>query len=76
MDLVEELLQDADISLKVIFLVRDPRGIKKSRDAMDWCHESACSNVETMCNDLYDDYQNAVVLAKKFPNRIILIRYL
>ena len=75
MTLVEELLQDADISLKVVFLVRDPRGIKNSRNAMDWCSADSCSNVETMCKDLYNDYQDAVDLAKKFPNRIILIRY-
>ena len=75
MTLVKELLQDADLSLKVIFLVRDPRGVMNSRDSMDWCTDEACGNVEVMCRDLMNDTEYATELNKKFPNRILLVRY-
>ena len=76
MDLVEQLLQDVDISLKVIMLVRDPRGIMRSRDNMDWCDKGSCSDVKIMCQDLYADTIHALELGKKYPDRIILIRYI
>ena len=76
MTLVEELLRDADLSLKVIFLVRDPRGVMNSRDSMDWCSDSsACGSVDVMCKDLYSDVRYANELNEKYPNRLLLVRY-
>ena len=76
MTLVEELLRDADLSLKVIFLVRDPRGVMNSRDSMDWCSDSsACGSVDVMCKDLFSDVRYANELNEKYPNRLILVRY-
>lgn len=76
MTLVEELLRDADLSLKVIFLVRDPRGVMNSRDSMDWCSDSsACGSVDVMCKDLFSDVRYANELNEKYPNRLLLVRY-
>ena len=76
MTLVEKLLRDADLSLKVIFLVRDPRGVMHSRDSMDWCSDSsACSSVDVMCKDLFSDVQYANELDEKYPGRLLLVRY-
>ena len=75
MNLVEQLLQDVDISVKVIILVRDPRAIMLSRDTMEWCNKASCADVKLMCQDLYADTIHALELGKKYPDRIILIRY-
>ena len=76
MTLVEELLRDADLSLKVIFLVRDPRGVMNSRDSMDWCSDSsACGSVDVMCKDLFSDVRYANELNEKYPGRLLLVRY-
>ena len=76
MTLVEELLRDADLSLKVIFLVRDPRGVMNSRDSMDWCSDSsACGSVDVMCQDLFSDVRYANELNEKYPGRLLLVRY-
>ena len=76
MTLVEELLRDADLSLKVIFLVRDPRGVMNSRDSMDWCSDSsACGSADVMCKDLFSDVRYANELNEKYPGRLLLVRY-
>lgn len=73
--LTEKLLKDTDINIKVVVLVRDPRGVMKSRSAMSWCEQPQCANTDVVCKDLKDDYQAAVNLRKKFPGRIHLLRY-
>ena len=44
---VEALLNDPDMNLKVILLVRDPRGVYNSRrsgQVTSWCKNAACAD--------------------------------
>ena len=75
MPLVTDLLEDPDLSLKVIVLVRDPRGVMRSRKSMSWCDRPTCSDVSMVCRDLDRDVNETYKLAKKFPDRIMLLRY-
>lgn len=72
---IEELLQQPDLNLKVIVLVRDPRGVMRSRSHMNWCDQPTCANSSRVCEDLDSDIENSWNLGKKYGNRIILIRY-
>lgn len=72
---LDDLLQDLDLSLKVIVLVRDPRGVMRSRNSMSWCDQPTCNDVSSVCRDLNEDVNQAYKLAKLFPGRVLLLRY-
>ena len=72
---LDNLLQDPDLSLKVIVLVRDPRGVMRSRNSMSWCESPVCNDVSKVCRDLNNDVNQAYKLAKQFPGRVLLLRY-
>ena len=72
---IEDLLQEPDLNLKVIVLVRDPRGVMRSRSGMNWCENPVCINTTQVCEDLDNDVEYAWNLGQKYSNRIILIRY-
>jgi hypothetical protein len=67
---------EPSLNLKLILLVRDPRGIMKSREKRDWCETSNfdCMNVSKLCQDLNDDYKTALALAQIIPKQVIVIR--
>ncbi|XP_059093759.1 carbohydrate sulfotransferase 1-like [Tigriopus californicus] len=71
-----ELLADPELpNLKVIVLIRDPRGTMNSRSSMDWCLKDHCANVTKVCDDLDRDLASAYDLRDKYPGRVYLIRY-
>jgi len=72
---VEPLLTDPDLALKIIVLVRDPRGVMRSRSHMNWCDRPTCANSTRVCNDLDSDVASALKLGENYANRILLIRY-
>jgi hypothetical protein len=72
---VEELIQEPDLNLKVIVLVRDPRGVMKSRSAMPWCDQPTCSDIHSVCKNLDSDASAALSIGDKYPKRLLLIRY-
>ncbi|CAL4069358.1 unnamed protein product, partial [Meganyctiphanes norvegica] len=69
------LLKDRDLNLHVIHLVRDPRGVLKSRTRMPWCKSSSCSNLETVCHAINRDAVTSKRLRSEFPNQYLLLRY-
>lgn len=74
----EKLLQDPEMNLKVIVLVRDPRGTYASRhvgQVATWCKAAQCADPSTGCSNLLDDYEDACELEKRFPGRLLLVRY-
>jgi len=73
----EKLLLDPQLgkTLKIVVLVRDPRGVMNSRSSMDWCKLRTCSDPLTVCKDLQSDVLAAFELKKKYPDHIHLIRY-
>ena len=62
--------------IKMIVLVRDPRGVMKSREKIEWCKYPACSDVSNLCQDLNNDLQAAFKIAQSLPNQIFLLRYI
>lgn len=62
--LVEEL------NVRVLLLVRDPRGTMESRKHRDWCPGNKdCEDPARLCQDLISDYEAFQTLSKQFPGR-------
>ena len=59
----EKLFLDPEFgsSLKLVVLVRDPRGVMNSRSSLTWCTNKVCSDPRNMCNNLESD----ILAAKK-----------
>lgn len=74
--LAEALLEDKGLNVKVILLVRDPRGTMQSRRHRDWCPGAPdCDQSSYLCADLVADYSAAIRLKKLYPSRFRVIRY-
>ncbi|CAG9110393.1 unnamed protein product [Plutella xylostella] len=75
--LIEDILQDKDFSnLKVVLLVRDPRGVLSSRQARPWCRAwPDCWDPTLLCGDMASDYVALTRLQGKFPNRLTAVRF-
>lgn len=72
------LVNNPDIagSVKVLHLVRDPRGILASRRLLDWCNESkSCAHQDTLCSELRADLDTFEDLKRMFPNSTYRLRY-
>lgn len=74
--LAEPLLIDSALNVKILLLVRDPRGTIQSRKHRDWCPgQPDCDNAAILCKDMVSDYKAAEQLLKKYPKRFKTIRY-
>ncbi|XP_030758231.1 carbohydrate sulfotransferase 4-like [Sitophilus oryzae] len=74
--LAEELLEDDTLKVKVVLLVRDPRGTLQSRKHRDWCPgEPDCDQPSYLCSDMVSDYSAAIRLSKLYPTRFKALRY-
>ncbi|XP_044262215.1 uncharacterized protein LOC123009763 isoform X2 [Tribolium madens] len=68
--LVEELLKDTKLNVKVLLLVRDPRGTLQSRKHRDWCPGAPdCDKPNLVCADMVADYSAAIQMKKLYPDR-------
>ena len=75
---VEKLLEDPAMDLRVVLLVRDPRGVYNSRNSgpvVNWCKEEICADPGVGCRDLADDILAAEDLAVRYPGKVSLVRY-
>ena len=75
---VEKMLQDPSLALKVILLVRDPRGVYNSRSSgpvSTWCKRDMCTNPLLGCTHLMDDVMAAEDLVSRYPGSVTLVRY-
>ncbi|KAL1472173.1 hypothetical protein MTO96_039484, partial [Rhipicephalus appendiculatus] len=79
MSLVQDWLRsnpDLVESVKILHLVRDPRGIVASRRRVDWCNESkSCMHQDTVCSELRADLDSYDELKKALPNNTYRLRY-
>lgn len=74
--LTEELLADPNLNVRVVLLVRDPRGTMQSRRHRDWCPgKPDCWDPSRLCADLTSDYSAALRLSEKFPHTFRAVRY-
>ncbi|XP_037498543.1 carbohydrate sulfotransferase 1-like [Rhipicephalus sanguineus] len=63
-------------TMKVLHLVRDPRGILASRRLLEWCNESkSCAHQDTLCSELRADLDTFEDLQRMFPNSTYRVRY-
>ncbi|XP_046471357.1 carbohydrate sulfotransferase 5-like isoform X1 [Neodiprion pinetum] len=72
----QQLLADEKLAVRLILLVRDPRGTLQSRKHRSFCRESPdCSDPSLLCADMVSDYNAAVELQRKYPSTFRVIRY-
>ncbi|KAH6922985.1 hypothetical protein HPB50_020467 [Hyalomma asiaticum] len=68
--------QDIAKSVKILHLVRDPRGILASRRRVDWCKESkSCTHPDTICTELRADLDCYEELKNALPNNAHRLRF-
>ncbi|KAF5275889.1 hypothetical protein FQR65_LT04128 [Abscondita terminalis] len=74
--LAEDLLKDKSLNVRVLLLVRDPRGTLQSRKHRNWCPGIPdCDQPNILCADMVSDYKAAVKLKKRYPSRFRVMRY-
>ncbi|KAL7640429.1 UNVERIFIED_CONTAM: hypothetical protein RMT77_008704 [Armadillidium vulgare] len=71
------ILEDNTLNTYIIFLVRDPRAVMKSRmTSVSFCETSRdCYDPRKLCSDMEDDLKAYTELSKLFPGRLIFLRY-
>lgn len=58
----------SSLNVRIVLLIRDPRGFLQSRKHRNWCPGNPdCDNPTVVCKDMVSDYKAAVDAAKKFP---------
>ena len=63
-------------NLKIIVLVRDPRGVINSGNSIEWCSpHTPCGNPRSLCEEMEEDYKESLALRRRDPTRIHLVRY-
>jgi len=76
LNLTEQLVKDPSLNVRVMLLVRDPRGTMESRKHRDWCpHNPDCEDPAKLCQDLVDDYHSLRKLLRQHPDRYKVFRY-
>ncbi|GBP85705.1 hypothetical protein EVAR_58748_1 [Eumeta japonica] len=60
------------LNLKVVFLVRDPRGVMQSRQHRNFCQPAPdCWQPQLLCADMVNDYTATIRLQKSYPGQLI-----
>nr|CAD7571353.1 unnamed protein product [Timema californicum] len=74
--LLEDILNDTRINVRILLLVRDPRGTLQSRKHRKWCPgKPDCIDPLRLCADLVADYSAAIQFTNKYPGRFRAMRY-
>ncbi|CAH0600657.1 unnamed protein product [Chrysodeixis includens] len=74
--LIQDLLDDKELNLKVLLLIRDPRGVMESRHHRSWCQPAPdCWDPSLVCADMISDYVAAGRLLQQYPDRLMVLRY-
>lgn len=75
---VEKLIKDPKLGLKVLFLVRDPRGTYNSRSSAtisSWCNKDQCADPVVGCRNMMENIVSAFDLETRYPGSVKLVRY-
>lgn len=60
------------LNVRVLLLIRDPRGALQSRKHRDWCPGVPdCDQPRLLCEDMVSDYNAATDLLEKYTNRFM-----
>ena len=74
----ESLIKDPSLDLKILFLVRDPRGTYNSRlstPISKWCNKDQCADPEVGCQQMMNNINSAFDLETRYPGTIKMVRY-
>ncbi|KAH8418794.1 hypothetical protein KR222_005407 [Zaprionus bogoriensis] len=70
------LLELKNLDLRMLLLVRDPRGTMASRAKRVWCANNPdCSRPFELCKNMVSDYEIATKLLQDYPNRFGIVRF-
>lgn len=73
---LRSVLEDEKLNIRIVYLVRDPRGVINSRtNTVDWCKTSDCFDPQYLCSDMDDDLTTALQFHKDFPGKLYVLRY-
>lgn len=72
---IAPILDDKDLNLKLLVLIRDPRAVRSSRNGIGWCNFEACNSLEVLCQHYEDDLNVAIELSKSNPKNILIVKY-
>jgi len=76
LNLTRQFIEDQSLNVRVLLLVRDPRGTIQSRKHRTWCPGNPdCEDPKLLCQDLVDDYHSFQVLKSEYPDRYMTFRY-
>lgn len=65
------------LNVKILYLVRDPRGTLQSRKHREWCPGNQdCYDPVRLCSDLISDYSAAIRFQRKFPDRFKYVKFI
>ncbi|KAF2357725.1 P-loop containing nucleoside triphosphate hydrolase, partial [Trinorchestia longiramus] len=69
---IVRLLTEPDLDVRVVHLVRDPRGFRSSLSKFgeDWN-----KNLTKLCSELNADLESFELLSKVFPNKLVQVNY-
>ncbi|XP_011870858.1 PREDICTED: carbohydrate sulfotransferase 6-like isoform X2 [Vollenhovia emeryi] len=74
--IAENLLAEEGLGVRLILLIRDPRGVLQSRKHREWCPAKPdCSDPALLCADMVSDFSAAVELSRKYPRSFRVVRY-
>ncbi|KAH8356794.1 hypothetical protein KR200_004948 [Drosophila serrata] len=75
LEFLVSLLEKEGLNLRILLLVRDPRGTMYMRRQSQWCVGEEDCDAKTLCNDMVSDHKVAEILSKNYPRRFDIIRY-
>lgn len=78
LEVVQDILKDENLNVRILMLVRDPRPTLHSRWSSSFCPEKlypVCGSPAMLCDQLLRDFRTSEILAAKFPGRFKTIRY-
>uniref|UniRef100_A0A2A4JKF2 Sulfotransferase domain-containing protein n=1 Tax=Heliothis virescens TaxID=7102 RepID=A0A2A4JKF2_HELVI len=74
--LIQEILDDKELNVKVILLIRDPRGVMQSRQHRNFCQPAPdCWEPSLVCADMISDYVAAGRIQQQYPDSLLVLRY-
>lgn len=76
LNLTRQLVENPGLNVRVLLLIRDPRGTMQSRKHRDWCPGNPdCEDPARLCRDLVADHRALMGLQDHFPGRYKVFRY-
>lgn len=78
LDIIQDLLSDESLNVRILLLVRDPRPTLHSRWKDNFCVPEKfplCGKTELVCDQLISDFKTAVFLSQRYPNTFMTMRY-